>query len=377
MVKKLKRKSQAKALDETPIKVSTNQVYTSSDQLKKGIEALKLYIVKSKALIYSSSGKKDLLSAGRGNPHENASVFIQIVFKMIPANNKTYIHDVTLPYHWRGENEPEDTTIALFVKHLKPANEIEQIQFQRDRDLDIQNTHEHYNKLLDSKLNPETRSFISKLISTKELSTEYKTFKQMDKLARVHDLFLADRKLMINKMDPLPRRLGRRFWVRERKIPLSVNLKAENLQDEFDKVFKKQQLYVTGNSSSVCMQIGLMKQSTEKLFRNLEATLTVIHEKYGDLVRFIRLRTDWGIAIPIFADLAFKSTVQHPIRPKKKMESVVDDFDMLGDDVDSDDEETKNKIRVYADGTVNVIRPKGVKRTLPDTSRLSKKVKKN
>ena len=81
--------------------------------------------------------------------------------------------------------------------------------------------------------------------------------------------------------------------------------------------------------------------------------------------------------IPIFADLGFKSKVEQPIRPKKKMESVIDDFDMLDGDDDSDDEGTKNQIRVYADGTVHVIRRKGVKRPPPDTSQHAKKVKKS
>lgn len=270
--------------------------YITDDQLKAGVAAFKEYIKK-----LPCPKSKDLLEVGSGS---SAKVFVEIVFKNVPQNRKTYIHNILLPNHWRLNQEPEDCNIALFVRHRRPENEAQKIQFSKDRDLDIDNTHSYYKNLLEENLDTSVRSRISKIISVKELATEYNTFQKLDQLSKNYDLFLADKQLMANKMNPLPRRLGRRFWVRERKVPLMIKLNGKDLNKRFNKVLSTEPFYVLGSSSTERLQVGLVNQPVGDLFQNIKAFLKKLFDLYGDSVRFIRLKTDWGSALPLYADLS-------------------------------------------------------------------------
>lgn len=267
--------------------------YLEKDQLKKGILALKTYAKKVKPV-----KRKDLFEA------DESKVIVEVVFKNIPANSKTYIHNIILPHHWRLKVEPEEYNIAIFVRHRRAENEVQKIQFSKDRDLDIDNTHSFYKELFEEKLDESLRSRISRIITVKELATEFNTFQKLDRLSKTYDLFLADKQLMSNKMNPLPRRLGRRFWVREKKVPLMVKLNAKDLNGRFQKVLNNEPFYILGSNSTEKIQIGLMSQPAPDLVENLKAFLKKLYSLYGDNIRFIRLKTNSGIALPLYADLS-------------------------------------------------------------------------
>lgn len=332
--------------------------YLNKKELEKCVKALKEYVKKGK--ITDRSQKKDLLETATGE-----KALVEVVFKSIPSNSKTYIHTMVLPHHWRLQLQPEDYEIAVFVRHRPPETEAQKIQFKKDRDLDIDNTHSYYQELFSKKLDPTMRARISRIISVKELATEFNTFQKLDRLAKTFDLFLSDKQLMANKMNPLPRRLGRRFWVREKKVPLMVKLESDNLDERFEKVLSTEPFYVLGRSSTEQMQIGQIDQSTDHLIENLQAFLGKLYDLYGSGVRFIRLKTTWGLALPIYADL-------DPVCPKVVMKKfrirhrpVIDDFEMLEEDA---------KISVSADGTVRVLREK--RKELSDPASSSAKPKK-
>lgn len=277
--------------------------FLNEDQIKQGVLALKKYI-KKKSLTSSKNEKpKDLLEAGE-KQDKRSKLFVEVVFKVIPSNNKTYIHNVLLPHHWRKTLEPEELNVALFVPHKKPETDAEKIQFSRDRDLDLRNTHDYYKELFERKLSTTNRNKISRIITSKELATEYGTPQKLDKLVKTFDIFLADKKLMSNKFNALPRRLGRRFWVREKKVPLIVKLEAKDLDGCFDKVMNTEPFYLVGNSATEKLQIGLSDQKTKELVINIQAFLDKLYGIYSDNVRFIRLRTNEGLSVPLFADLA-------------------------------------------------------------------------
>lgn len=342
--------------------------YLDDKRLNRAVVALKDYIKKSKALKLSKDQRKNLLEAGEKDPTGLAKVIVEVVFKNIPSNSRTYIHTVKLPHHWRWLQEPEDCDIALFVRHRRAETEAQRIQFARDRDLDIDNTHRYYENLLNEKLDEQIRAKISRIITTKELATEYNTFQKLDRLSKTFDLFLADKQLMANKMNPLPRRLGRRFWVREKKVPLMVKMKTDDLNTRFKNALSTEPFYILGRSATEKLQIGLLSQPNKDLVENLRAFLTKLHDLYGDGVRFLRLRTDWGMSLPLFADLDPSSprVVMRKYRIKPK--PVVDDFDMLEDNA---------KIAVHASGTVRVLREKRKRNQIsPQKDESNKKVKK-
>lgn len=274
--------------------------YLDQNQVKRGVLALKKY-VKRRAREAKPGGKKNLLEAGED---EHLKVVAEVVFKNIPSNSRTYIHNVVLPHHWRLQLEPEDYNIAVFVKHKKPKTEAQKIQFQRDRELDIDNTHDHYRSLFAEKLEEPMRARISRIITSKELATEFNTFQKIDRLSKTYDLFLGDKRLMCNKMNALPRRLGRRFWVREKKVPLIVKLEAPDLNQRFKRALSSEQLYVVGNSSTVRIQLGDINQKAKEIVENIETFLAKLNKLYGDQVRFIRLRSNKGLALPLYADLS-------------------------------------------------------------------------
>lgn len=343
--------------------------YLDEEQIRKGVLSLKRYIKNSKALKLSKVQRKNLLEAGEADDSGLDKVIVEVVFKNIPSNSKTYIHNVVLPHHWRLKQEPEDNNIALFVRHKRPESEAQKIQFAKDRDLDIENTHSYYQALFEKKLDESLRSKISRIITLKELATEFNTHQKIDRLSKTYDLFLSDKQLMSNKMNSLPRRLGRRFWVREKKVPLMVKLDAPNLNERFKKVFSTEPFYVTGRSTTERIQIGMINQIDDELAENMQAYLKKLYDLYGDNIRFIRLRTNWGIALPLFADLNAECPKVTMKKRRVKPKAVVDDFDLLTGDA---------KVSVHPDGTVKIIKnnPKRKAHTSPVHPRPMKKAKK-
>lgn len=340
--------------------------YLNEDQVKRSVLALKKYIKKSKALKLSRAQRKNLLEAGEKDPSGLAKVNVEVVFKNIPSNSRTYIHNVILPHHWRLELEPEDYDIAVFVKHRRPETEAQKIQFTKDRDLDIENTHSYYQDLFKEKLGESLSSRISRIITTKELATEFNTFQKLDRLSKTYDLFLSDKQLMANKMNSLPRRLGRRFWVREKKVPLMVNLNSASLSERFRRVLSTEQFYVIGRSSTERIQVGMINQPDGDIVENIQVFLRKLHDLYGDNIRFIRLRTNWGIALPLYADLSTSCPKVVMRKKRVKTKPVVDDFDFLGGNA---------KVAVYPDGEVKIVKS-ARKRKVKDSQLDEKPVKK-
>lgn len=344
-------------------KEATNRedYYLAPDQIKEGIVALKKYVKKrSEAKANQGKKPKNLLEAGEENSLKSSKVLVEVVFKNVPANSKTFIHTIQLPHHWRLSLGPEDYDIALFVPHRRADSEAQAIQFAKDRDLDIDNTHSYYKELFDEKLDESIRSRISRIITTKELATEFGTFQKLDRLSKTYNLFLSDKKLMANKMNSVPRRLGRRFWVREKKVPLMIKLDAKNLNERFLKALSTEPFYITGRSSTERIQIGVLSQKTHQLVENVETFLKKLHDLYGNCVRFIRFRSNSGLSLPIFADFSLECPEVVMKRKRIKPKPVVDEFDFLGDDV---------KISVKPSGEVKVIRPKNGEHALDDKSK--------
>lgn len=291
--------------------------YLDNEQLDHAVKALKDYIKKSKALKLSCSQRRSLLEAGQDDPIGISKVIVEVVFKNIPDNSRTFIHKVILPHHWRLKAAPEDYNIAIFVRHRRPETEAQKIQFSRDRELDIENSHSYYKNLFEERLDEEMRSRISRIITIKELATEFNTSQKLDRLSKTYDFFLSDKQLMANKLNPLPRRLGRRFWVREKKVPVMVKLDSKNLNQRMQIALSNEPFYVRGISSTEKIQIGVLSQSNEELLDNLRVFLDKLYSLYEKDVRFIKLRTNWGLALPIYADLGAKCSTQVR-RPKRK-----------------------------------------------------------
>lgn len=343
--------------------------YLDDEKLKRGIKALKNYIKNSKALKLSGARRMDLLEAGEKDSNGLDKVIVEVVFKNIPTNSKTYIHNVVLPHHWRLKQDPEESNVAVFVKHRKAETEAQRIQFLRDRELDIEYTHDYYQNLFQQKLDESLRTRISRIITTKELATEYPTFQKLDRLSKTYDLFLSDKSLMSNKMNSLPRRLGRRFWVREKKVPLMVRLDAKNLNERFRRALSTEPFYVIGRSATERIQVGMLSQHIDELVDNFRSFLRKLYDLYGDNVRFIKLRTNWGVALPLFADLSPVCPKVVMRKSKIKTKPVIDDFDMLNSDA---------RVAVHSDGSVRILKSKRKAVQLEDSQEApSKKLKRS
>ena len=137
--------------------------------------------------------------------------------------------------------------------------------------------------------------------------------------------------------------------MREKKVPLMVKLDAKNLNERFEKALGTEPFYVLGRSSTEQIQVGMISQPNNDLVENMNVFLKKLHDLYGDNVRFIRLRTNWGIALPLYADL--NTSCPKVVMRKKRVRPtpVIDDFDMLNGEA---------KVSVHPDGTVKVLRPK-------------------
>ena len=92
--------------------------------------------------------------------------------------------------------------------------------------VDHEDSVNHYKDLLSEK-GVEAAS----VMSLRELKVEYKPFEAKTALCHRHEIFLAD----VRIVRFLPKFLGKCFY-KKKKFPVQVNLEAQNLKKEFDKV---------------------------------------------------------------------------------------------------------------------------------------------
>uniref|UniRef100_A0A7M4E7U3 Ribosomal L1 domain-containing protein 1 n=1 Tax=Crocodylus porosus TaxID=8502 RepID=A0A7M4E7U3_CROPO len=230
--------------------------HTPPPQVRKAVQALLAYVAAR------ASAEKPLLGGSE-------TLYLMVTVWKIPPLERS----LPLPHVIR----PETSEICLFTKD--------------EPELSAEQTENLYKKLLQQ--NGITN--ISQIISYKTLTQEYKPYEAKRRLLNKFDLFLSDDR--IRRL--LPSHLGKVFY-RNKRTPLSVNLKAKDLAREINKYIRGTILPVTNKG---CSRIGHTGMGAEELLENIVAAVGVIADKLpkkGKNIKVLHLKTTKSVALPIF-----------------------------------------------------------------------------
>lgn len=266
----------------------------------------------------------------------NNKIFLQIQLKKIPYNMSTFIHSLELPHHWRHDlSDGYDT--CLIVKDLnKPS--------LPDREEDLEASREHVKKFLKA---ASAENLITDVLPMRQLKFEFQTPAQKKKLSKEYEAFVCDKRLLMNKYSKLSLTLGKQFWIDSKKVPVTVDVKADNLKELLEAKLNQTHLYMSGKGSTLSMTVGLIEQDRQKVLANLMAVLGWIKKIFGDNISVLGLKTALSMEVMFYVDLASSNDISPITLPKKESgeQFIEDDFDMLTG---------KSKVRVYRDGTIKI-----------------------
>lgn len=225
-------------------------------------------------------------------------VYLQVDFKKIPTNATTFVNRFgPLPCPWIVDHS--DAEICFFVRDPEPKKPL------TDRELDLQNTRDHYmNILRETGLSDDFLTNRLTIMPMRELLTEYKSHDAKRRLVNGFDVFLADKTLMNNKFKELNQFLGVKVW-QQKKVPVPIDLKKRGteLGAEIISTLEKTDFHVSGRGSSQSVVIGLLKQGAIDLGKNLNYILVELKKLYNRNVATLRIKTETSMAIPFYCDL--------------------------------------------------------------------------
>ncbi|KAF7243071.1 Ribosomal L1 domain-containing protein 1 [Varanus komodoensis] len=236
-------------------------------RIKKAAQALLAYNAKKQ-----KTAEKLLLN-------EDRNMFLMITVWKIPPREQ--VIKIALPHGIL----PETSEVCLFTKD-EPGLTAEQ-------------TENMYKKLLSQ----HGITNITEVIPYKTLKKEYKPFEAKRRLLGRFSLFLSDDR--VRRL--LPSHLGKHFY-KNKKAPLSVNLKAKDLAKEINRLIQGTILPVTNKGCCYTARIGHTGMEAHKIAENVVAAAKVMAVKAPQIwksVKIFHLKTDKSVALPIFtsADL--------------------------------------------------------------------------
>ncbi|XP_044159125.1 ribosomal L1 domain-containing protein 1 [Bufo gargarizans] len=232
-----------------------------SEQVKKATKALLAY--------QKTKGRSNALLL---NEHDRISVLLT-VWK-IP--NQTRAIKIPLPHGIR----PDTYDVCLFTKD--------------EPNMSVEQTEKLYKKLLSQ----HGITQITEIIPLKKMKKEFKQFEAKRRLLSSYDLFLADAR--IRRL--LPSHIGKHFY-KEKREPLSVNLKSKNLSRELRRLIQGTQLHVTNRGCCYAIRVGHTGMKVEDIVENVLAVAKVLAEKLPmkwKNVKVLHLKTQSSVALPIY-----------------------------------------------------------------------------
>jgi len=146
------------------------------------------------------------------------------------------------------------------------------------------------------------------VLGVSKLRKEFKPFEAKRQLCAMHDLFLADDRVM----PLLPKLLGKKFFETKKK-PVKINMKASNLAGEVAKARDAAQLFLgPGICSSV--KVGHTAHSVDELVDNIMAVADKVSGYVRkDGVQNMQIKTAASLSLPIYNSLpTFDDLQSHP-----------------------------------------------------------------
>uniref|UniRef100_A0A8C4Q0X4 Ribosomal L1 domain-containing protein 1 n=1 Tax=Eptatretus burgeri TaxID=7764 RepID=A0A8C4Q0X4_EPTBU len=169
--------------------------------------------------------------------------------------------------------------------------------FTKDVAASAEETERHYRKLLDS----QGVKSITKVMAFNTLKKEYKAYEAKRKLASSFELFLTDSRIA----RLLPSHIGKHFY-KMKKAPMSVDMKARQLNAEIQRFVGGTRLQVSNKGSCSSVHVAHIGMSVDMVTKNIMAANASIIRKFPmgwKNVKMVHLKTKRSIALPIYMSL--------------------------------------------------------------------------
>jgi len=251
-------------------------------------------------------------SNGQGNLFDDGErVLLQVTGIKLPKDDRKHLLRITLPRC----SIPEPRDVCLIVKDLEKGLKV-----------DHEPTINHFKELLSEKGVAD----ITQVISLRELKVEYKQYEAKNSLVQKFDLFLVDERIL----RLIPKFLGKPFY-RRKKLPISVNLRANDLKKEIAKAINTVTLPLSHHGTCSMVQIGNTAMESSIIANNLMHINSVLEKRYPGGWKNIRaqhIKTESSTAIPIYTntlptnDVGF---VDADIPKKAKRENVTGELSTI------------------------------------------------
>ncbi|KAJ4444347.1 hypothetical protein ANN_06139 [Periplaneta americana] len=194
--------------------------------------------------------------------------------------------------------------VCLFVPDLKKG--------KRE---DHEPTKEYYNDILQK----NNISGISEIMPLRQVRVEYDQYELRRRLVDQYDLFLCDGRISGHILHLL----GKEVY-RKRKLPVPVDFRVKNLNEQVEKAFSKTLMMMHGNGKKCSLKIGHTKLSVDQITENIMDVAKDLAEHYPGgwtNIRSLHIHMQDMPEIPVY--ISFKSSnevevpVVKPVVPKK------------------------------------------------------------
>jgi len=198
----------------------------------------------------------------------------------------------------------KSSDVCLFVPDLK-----------KGRNEDHEPTIEHYKELLEK----NNITGISQVMPLRQVKVEYDQYELRRRLVSQFDLFLSDGRIAGHMLHLL----GKEVY-RKRKLPVPVNMRAENLKKEIETALCKTLMMMNANGNKAALKVGHSKQTVMHIAENIMAVADCLSKRYPggwDNIRSLHIHLQDCPLIPVYITLKSSNEVEVPVMkpviPKK------------------------------------------------------------
>ncbi|KAJ1899695.1 proteasome-interacting protein cic1 [Kickxella alabastrina] len=147
---------------------------------------------------------------------------------------------------------------------------------------------------------------IKEIVTMDQLKKKYKSYESKRQLLAMHDLFLADDRVLAS----LPELLGVKFF-NAKKLPAPVNLMAKDQKKELTKALSCT-FYRQTKGTCNAIKVGLTSMAATQLADNIEDVVAAVSQlvpKKWENIQSIGIKTGTSLTLPIYNALPMPPTV--------------------------------------------------------------------
>lgn len=214
-------------------------------------------------------------SSKQKEPAAEGFIFLVVNVDKISAKASAKPTALAVPHPWRSAEDP-NLSICMITKD--PA-ETEQARL---------------------KSVVESLPAIKQVDSVSALGKKHKSYEARRQLCSLHDLFLADERIL----PLLPRTLGKSFFIKKKQpVAVDLTIPKERLVEELKKAASATFLFHNTGPCTV-IKVASAAQSVEHVLENMAAVLHLLNKRLPGghaNIRSVLLKTSTSISLPLFS----------------------------------------------------------------------------